>query len=43
MVFEPTFEEIGHEATILPEVADDNDAEPLEGDLPKEELPPLGE
>ena len=43
MVFEPTFEEIDDEATSLPEIADENDAEPLEGDLPEEDLPPVGE
>ena len=35
MVFEPTFEEIDAEAVSLPGVADENDAEPLEGDLPE--------
>lgn len=42
MVFEPTFEEIDDEAATLPEVSDDNDADPLQGDLPEEELPPVG-
>ena len=47
MVFEPTFEEFDEKATALPDVTEEGDAEidapPLDGDLPDDELPPVGE